>query len=264
VLPAPCGMGRFLPTQCLALTLMGATTPRFPTRGQQRRDGDRKPGSRNRHGIARRGGLDPDRPHTRYTARFPGSGGRVVMQRTANPRMAVRFRPGPPFFYNSGRQWRFLRWRHQCFGNRPAHPKAKWRSCDRSTTCHEFTEIPEIQDSARRHEPRQQRRELRSSTATFASPAAFHSRGSPGTSSLLLLPKTVRRTRWRYRFSMTLHIPPRGRYRSQSSDDATANQSGSWSANPAEIAPCRFPENRRGQFRSLRGRAPVRNVAPSP
>jgi hypothetical protein len=24
------------------------------------------------------------------------SGGRVVMQRTANPRMAVRFRPGPP------------------------------------------------------------------------------------------------------------------------------------------------------------------------
>jgi hypothetical protein len=27
-----------------------------------------------------------------------GSGGRVVMHRTANPRMPVRFRPGPPIF----------------------------------------------------------------------------------------------------------------------------------------------------------------------
>ena len=34
--------------------------------------------------------------------RPPGSGGRVVMQRTANPRMWVRFPPGPPSFQRLG------------------------------------------------------------------------------------------------------------------------------------------------------------------
>jgi hypothetical protein len=66
--PAPCGMGRLLPTHGLALTLIGATMPRFPARGWQRRDGDRSPAAGT---AARRGGLDPDRPHTRYSARFP-------------------------------------------------------------------------------------------------------------------------------------------------------------------------------------------------
>jgi hypothetical protein len=33
-----------------------------------------------------------------------GSGGRVVMHRTANPRMPVRFRPGPPISVPIGRE----------------------------------------------------------------------------------------------------------------------------------------------------------------
>jgi hypothetical protein len=44
-----------------------------------------------RPGILTMWGTAPD-----IAAPHSGSGGRVVMQRTANPRMAVRFRPGPP------------------------------------------------------------------------------------------------------------------------------------------------------------------------
>ncbi len=36
-------------------------------------------------------------------AHYLWPGGRVVMQRTANPCMPVRFRPRPPYFYNDKR-----------------------------------------------------------------------------------------------------------------------------------------------------------------
>jgi hypothetical protein len=47
---------------------------------------------------------------------------------------------------------------------------------------------------------------------------------------------------------MTLHTPPQSRYRSHSCDDATANQSGRWAANPVGITPGRFSGKGRGQF----------------
>ena len=42
-----------------------------------------------------------------------GSGGRVVMHRTANPRMPVRFRPGPPIISKSRGTRRYLMLRQQ-------------------------------------------------------------------------------------------------------------------------------------------------------
>jgi hypothetical protein len=61
----------------------------------------------------RKSALDPDRDGKPYTATCArGSGGRVVMHRTANPRMPVRFRPGPPILpvSTSGLRHRCRRW----------------------------------------------------------------------------------------------------------------------------------------------------------
>ena len=85
--------------------------------------------------------------------------------------------------------------------------KSNGGRCDRSTTYHGFTKILETQDSGQPHQPKQQLQELRLSTPTFAIFGAFRWQGVRGTKSRLLSQKTVRRRRWRHRFSMTLQSP---------------------------------------------------------